>query len=65
MAREIIEANRDVLDHLAAELVEHESLDVDRVQELFASVQPFTGAGLGRASTAAASEVSPNVRKNR
>ena len=65
MARAIIEANRDVLDRLAAELVEHESLDVDRVQELFASVQPFAGAGLGRASTAAASEVSPNVRTNR
>jgi hypothetical protein len=45
-----------VLDSLAAELVAVETLDVDRVQEVFATVQPFTGSGLGRAAAAAASE---------
>jgi len=31
---------------------------VERVQELFAAVQPFTGVGTGRASAAAANDVS-------
>jgi len=65
MARAIIEANREVLDQLAAELVEHESLGVERVQELFASVEPFAGVGLGRAATAATSKVSPTMRTKR
>jgi cell division protease FtsH len=56
VAREILESNRQVLDSLAAELVAVETLDVDRVQEVFATVQPFTGSGLGRAAAAAASE---------
>ena len=38
-AREILEANRDILDRLADELVEHETLEVERVQELFADVR--------------------------
>jgi cell division protease FtsH len=57
VAREILDANRDVLDFLAAELISQETLEVERVQEIFAAVQPFTGAGTGRASAAAASDV--------
>ncbi len=56
IAREIIETNRAVLDRLAAELVERETCDVERVTEIFSSVEPFEGAGLGRPSRAAASE---------
>jgi cell division protease FtsH len=55
VAREILEANRAVLDRLADELMEHETLEVDRVQAVFADVELFTGSGLGRASAAAAS----------
>jgi cell division protease FtsH len=62
VAREILESNREVLDTLAAELVAVETLDVDRVQAVFATVQPFTGSGLGRASAAAASERRPSPR---
>ena len=55
VAREILEANRAVLDRLADELMEHETLEVDRVQAVFADVELFTGSGLGRASAAAVS----------
>jgi cell division protease FtsH len=55
VAHEILVENRAVLDRLADELVEHETLEVGRVQELFAGVEPFTGSGRGRA--AAASDV--------
>ena len=62
VAREILESNREVLDALAAELVAVETLDVDRVQEVFAPVQPFTGSGLGRVAAAAANERRPAPR---
>jgi cell division protease FtsH len=54
VAREIIETNRTVLDRLAGELVEHETVDVDRVHDLFQPVEPFVGRGAGRPSAAAA-----------
>ncbi len=57
VAHEILAANRAVLDRLADELVAHETLDVDRVQEMFAGVEPFTGSGSGRGTAAAASDV--------
>jgi cell division protease FtsH len=57
-ARTILDANRAVLDRLATELIAHETLDTDRVQEIFTAVQPWTpampDAGSGRASPAAA-----------
>jgi cell division protease FtsH len=56
VARQIIEQNRDVLDRLADTLVEHETLEVEKVQEMFALVEPFTGSGLGRPSAVATSE---------
>jgi cell division protease FtsH len=62
VAREILEGNRAVLDRLAEELVVHETVDVDRVQELFAGVEPFTGAGTGRGTAAAATDVQPHRR---
>jgi len=57
VAHEILAANRPVLDRLADELVAHETLDVGRVQEMFAGVEPFTGSGSGRGTAAAASDV--------
>jgi cell division protease FtsH len=57
VAREILEGNRDVLERLADELVAHETLEVDRVQEMFAGVEPFTGSGTGRGTAAAATDV--------
>ncbi|HSO95981.1 MAG TPA: ATP-dependent zinc metalloprotease FtsH [Acidimicrobiia bacterium] len=63
IAREIIQINRAVLDRLAAELVERETCDVERVTELFSSVEPFTGSGLGRASAVAASDTPPPKRR--
>jgi cell division protease FtsH len=57
-AREILESNREVLNRLADELIAHETLEVERVQQIFAEVEPFTGVGSGRASAAAANDVS-------
>ena len=57
VAHEILAANRSVLDRLADELVAHETLDVDRVQEMFVGVEPFSGSGSGRGTAAAASDV--------
>ena len=62
VAREILEANVDTLHRLAEELVQYETLEVDRVQEMFSGVEPFTGTGTGRASAAAASDV-PTSRR--
>ena len=56
VAREILETNRAVLDQMASELVDHETLEVERVQAIFSSVEPFTGSGVGRAAAAAASD---------
>jgi len=63
VAREILEENRDVLDALVAELVADETLEVDRVQQLFAGVQPFTGSGLGRVAAAAVSDQRSPTRR--
>ena len=62
MARTILETNRDVLDRLADELIECETIDVDRVQELFVGVEPFTSTGTGRPAAVAATDVSPTRR---
>ncbi len=39
VALEVLVQNRAVLDRLANELIEHETLEAERVQELFADVQ--------------------------
>jgi cell division protease FtsH len=48
-ARRVLSDNRAVLDRIAAELIEHETLETERVQALFVGVQMFerskTGAG--------------------
>jgi cell division protease FtsH len=67
-AREILETNRAVLDRLATDLIEHETLETERVQQIFNEVRLWDGAvsdGTGRASAAAASDnkASPSPRK--
>jgi len=57
VAHDILRQNRAVLDRLADELVAHETIDVERVQELFSGVEPFTGSGSGRGTAAAATDV--------
>jgi cell division protease FtsH len=64
VAREILEANREVLEELVAELVADETIETERVQQLFAGVQPFTGRGLGRVGHAAASEKPSPTRRS-
>ena len=56
-ARSVLAENRDVLDLLAGELMEHETLEAERVQELFTDVRHFDSAGTGggRATLSAAS----------
>jgi cell division protease FtsH len=56
VAREILDTNRQVLDDMASELIDHETLEVERVQAIFSTVEPFTGSGVGRPSAAAASD---------
>jgi cell division protease FtsH len=65
VARDIIETNRPVLDRLAAELVDHETIDVDQVREIFAPVQPFARGGVGRPSAVAATEPIASPRRPR
>ena len=43
-AREILTLHRPVLDRLATALVEHETLDRDALDEIFAGVHDFAGA---------------------
>jgi cell division protease FtsH len=54
-ALSVLSENRDILDRLAGELVEHETLEAERVQELFTDVRHFESAGTGggRATIAA------------
>ena len=65
VAREILEMNRAVLDRLAADLMEHETLETERVQQVFTSVRRWDGVGsdgAGRASAAAATDHQPSPR---
>ncbi|MGQ0804426.1 MAG: ATP-dependent zinc metalloprotease FtsH [Actinomycetota bacterium] len=67
-AHQILETNRDVLDHLASELIANETLETDRVQDIFTAVQPWTAvpeSGAGRASSAAASPVTPKAGRTK
>ncbi|HKH26234.1 MAG TPA: ATP-dependent zinc metalloprotease FtsH [Acidimicrobiia bacterium] len=64
-AREILETNRVVLDRLASDLIEHETLETDRVQDIFVDVRPWDGTradGAGRAASVAATDHSPPPR---
>lgn len=64
LARDIIVANRGALDTLAQSLIEHETLDAERVLAAFTTVEKWTTAdesGSGRSTAVAASEMtSPN-----
>jgi cell division protease FtsH len=67
-AHEILQTNREVLDHLARELIANETLDTDRVQDIFTAVQPWTAlpeSGAGRASSAAASRATPKAGRTK
>jgi cell division protease FtsH len=46
-AMNVLTENRDVLDHIADELMEHETLETERVQALFADVRMFRSATAG------------------
>ncbi len=64
-ARHILEVNRAVLDRLASDLIQHETLETDRVQQVFADVRPWDGTrseGAGRAASAAATDHNPPAR---
>ena len=64
-ARHILETNRAVLDRLASDLIRHETLETDRVQQVFADVRPWDGTrsdGAGRAASAAATDHNPPAR---
>ena len=64
-ARHILETNRAVLDRLASDLIEHETLETDRVQQVFADVRPWDSIrsdGAGRAASAAATDHHPPPR---
>jgi cell division protease FtsH len=68
VAREILETNRAVLDHLAADLIVNETLETERVQRIFNEVRPWDGAvsdGAGRASAAAASDNKPSSSRRK
>jgi cell division protease FtsH len=43
-AHQVLVANREILDLLARELMVHETLEAERVQELFAEVRMWDGA---------------------
>jgi len=61
-AREVLTENRAVLDHLASELVAHETLDTKQVREVLAAARLWSdGAerGAGRSTAAAATEAPP------
>lgn len=64
LARDVIVANRGALDTLAQSLIEHETLDAERVLAAFTTVEKWTTAdesGSGRSTAVAASEMtSPN-----
>jgi cell division protease FtsH len=61
-ARSVLEQNRDVLNRLAAQLVEHETLEAERVQELFAGVAPWEGVpGDATARVARRPEAAPQA----
>jgi cell division protease FtsH len=67
-AHEILQTNRDVLDHLARELIANETLETDRVQAIFTAVKPWTAlpdAGAGRASSAAATQATPKAGRTK
>jgi cell division protease FtsH len=69
VARDILVANRDVLDALAMALMQHETLEAGSVQEVLASARPWTGTrgdevGGGRPSAVAASDTAPSHRRS-
>jgi cell division protease FtsH len=48
VALDVLTQNRDVLDRLASELIEHETLETERVQAIFSDVAMWEGASADR-----------------
>jgi cell division protease FtsH len=68
VAHEILRTNRKVLDRLAGELIEHETLEADRVQEIFTDVARWehrVDVKPGRGSAAAATDTPTPRRSSR
>jgi cell division protease FtsH len=63
-ARQVLVDNREILDRLARELVVHETLEAERVQELFAEVQMWEAAAEGGRATARPEPTSPPPSRN-
>ncbi len=66
VARDVLETNRAVLDRLAADLVEHETLEAEQVMRIFETVKPHASDldadGAGRPSAVASSDIPPARR---
>ena len=65
VARDVLETNRAVLDRLAADLVEHETLEAEQVMRIFEAVTPHASEladGAGRPSAVATSDIPPARR---
>ena len=66
VARDVLETNRAVLDRLAADLVEHETLEAEQVMRIFEAVTPHApdleADGGGRPSAVATSDTPPARR---
>jgi cell division protease FtsH len=64
VAREVLTENRDVLDRLARELIEHETLEAERVHAIFAQVRMHDGvprgAGAGASLRPEGAAAAPN-----
>jgi cell division protease FtsH len=63
-ARQVLVDNREILDRLARELVVHETLEAERVQDLFAEVQMWEAAAEGGRATARPEPTSPPPSRN-
>ena len=65
----ILETNRAVLDRLAADLMEHETLEAEQVHAIFEPVKPHASDldadGAGRPSAVASSDIPPARRPPR
>ncbi|HXY92962.1 MAG TPA: ATP-dependent zinc metalloprotease FtsH [Acidimicrobiia bacterium] len=59
VALDVLTDNRGILDRLAAELIEHETLETERVQAIFADVRLYDAGTSDRASRAQRPEGSP------
>jgi cell division protease FtsH len=60
-AQQVLTDNREILDHLALELMRHETLEAERVQELFADVVMWDGESDGEQRAKVRAERAPSA----